>query len=100
LRRDYSDVRDIAGGYVRLLDAAPAGAVVNLCSGAAPTLGELLAIMAAGAPVQTAVNPAWLRDNDPREIRGTTARAGALGWGVTTPIARTLRDLRRSMRDS
>jgi nucleoside-diphosphate-sugar epimerase len=97
LRRDYTDVRDIARGYLCLLDQAPQGAVVNLCSGAAPTLGELLSLMAGDEPVETAPNPAWFRDHDPREIRGDAARARALGWEASTTMAQTLRALRRSL---
>jgi GDP-4-dehydro-6-deoxy-D-mannose reductase len=96
LRRDYSDVRDIAGGYLHLLDHAPGGTVVNLCSGVAPSLGELLQTMAGRGGARTLANPAWFRDHDPAEIRGCPARASALGWTTTTPMAQTLADLRGS----
>lgn len=94
LRRDYCDVRDIARGYLHLLDHAQPGAVVNLCSGRAPSLGALLQLMAGAAPVEAAPNPAWFREHDPPEIRGDPSRAAALGWHPRIPLARTLEDLR------
>lgn len=96
LRRDYSDVRDIADGYIHLLDRAPGGTTVNLCSGVAPSLGELLRTMAGPRGASTVANPAWFRAHDPPEIRGCPARAASLGWTTRTPIARTLAELRAS----
>lgn len=97
LRRDYSDVRDIAAGYVWLLGHAAAGETVNLCSGRAPTLRALLDQLAPDG-VTAMQNPAWLRAHDPAEIRGCPERAARLGWRVSTPMATTLADLRASLR--
>ena len=98
LRRDYTDVRDIARGYVHLLDHAPPSDTVNLCSGHAPTLRTLLYAMAGPSGIETERNPAWTRPDDPAEIRGCPRHAAALGWTATTPIETTLADLRATFR--
>lgn len=97
LRRDYSDVRDIAAGYALLLGRADAGEIVQLCSGEAPTLAELLALLAGGTlpPVET--GPQRLRPADVPELRGSPARASALGWKRRYSLSQTLSDLARSI---
>jgi nucleoside-diphosphate-sugar epimerase len=96
LRRDYSDVRDIVAGYVHLLRTAPPGAIVNLCSGRAPTLREMLALLNGGRSPRTETDPNRLRPGDVQELRGDPSVALALGWRPRIGLAETLRDLRQT----
>jgi nucleoside-diphosphate-sugar epimerase len=86
--RDFLDVRAVAVAYVRLLEAAPAGAVLNLCSGHACTLAEVLAMMAeiAGYAIEVRVNPAFVRSHEVRRLVGSDARLRAC-IGALPPIA-------------
>ncbi len=93
LRRDYSDVRDIVAGYLRIVDHAAPGAVLNLCSGDAPTLATLLRLINGGSPPRVVVDAARLRDSDPKELRGDPSRARALGWIPTRSLQQSLADL-------
>ncbi|HVB84308.1 MAG TPA: NAD-dependent epimerase/dehydratase family protein [Rhodanobacteraceae bacterium] len=74
--RDFLDVRAVAMAYARLLARAPAGAVLNLCSGRAYTLAEVLAMMAeiAGYAIEVRVNPAFVRSHEVRRLVGSAAR--------------------------
>lgn len=93
LRRDYADVRDIAEGYIALSERAVSGAVVNLCTGRAPRLADLIALMAGHAPLTLHVQPDRLRAGDPPVLRGDPAKAQALGWTARRPLSGALRGL-------
>ncbi len=95
LRRDYTDVRDIARGYRVLLERAEAGRVVHLCSGAAPTLGEMLTGLAGDDTIEVIADPARMRAGDAVEMRGDPAEAEALGWRREIGPAQMLADLRK-----
>src|SRR5439155_6591868 len=41
--RDFSDVRDVAAGYVALLERGRSGEVYNLCSGSGVSIAEVIA---------------------------------------------------------
>jgi nucleoside-diphosphate-sugar epimerase len=75
VERDFTDVRDVADVYVRLLDAAPGG-VLNICSGRAVSLREVLAMAQeiSGQRLEVRVNPAFVRANEVRRLRGDNAR--------------------------
>jgi nucleoside-diphosphate-sugar epimerase len=98
LRRDYTDVRDVAAGYVRFAEVAPAGAVLNLCRGEAPTLRELIRQMAGGEMPEVFEDPSRFRADDPPEIRGDPGRARALGWAPRISLDQSTADLVRSFR--
>jgi nucleoside-diphosphate-sugar epimerase len=92
--RDFSDVRVVAASYRRLLAAAPAGQVFNVCSGIGHSLGEALDLMAgiAGYAIDVHVNPAFLRANEVARLVGSNARlAAAIGTLTSPPLVETLR---------
>lgn len=92
--RDFSDVRDIARAYAAIVAARPSGMVVNLCSGVAHTLDEVLAMLTeiAGYTIEVRVNPEFVRTNEVKRLVGTNARLRALtGFVPTIPLADTLR---------
>jgi nucleoside-diphosphate-sugar epimerase len=95
--RDFSDVRQVAASYRRLL-AAPtgttAGRAFNICSGQAWSLGEVLDLMAdiAGYRINVHVNPAFVRANEVVRLVGDHRRlASVIGAPDPVPLADTLR---------
>ena len=73
--RDFSDVRDVARAYAAIVTRAPAGETVNICSGNAYTLGEVLEMMAqiAGYAIEVRVNPSFVRANEVKRLVGSNA---------------------------
>jgi len=94
IARDFSDVRMVANSYRRLLAAAPAGEIFNVCSGRSATLESLIDTMSdiAGYRIEVHVNPAFVRANDVLTLTGSNARlAEAIGPVEPTPLVDTLR---------
>ncbi|HJU08957.1 MAG TPA: NAD-dependent epimerase/dehydratase family protein [Rhodanobacteraceae bacterium] len=91
--RDFSDVRDVARVYAALVAAAPAGRVINICSGVAHSLKDVLESMTeiAGHSIEVKVNPAFVRNNDVMRLVGSTARLRQLlGMSPAIPLRQTL----------
>lgn len=94
IARDFSDVRTVAQSYRRLLAAAPAGQVFNVCSGQSYSLESVIDMMCdiAGYRIDVQVNPAFVRANDVLTLTGDHARlAGVIGAVETIPLVETLR---------
>lgn len=92
--RDFSDVRWVAEVYCRLLEVAPAGEVLNICSGRPLTLDFLLQSMGhiAGYTIQVQVNPAFVRKNEVKSQFGDNSKLiGTIGPVAAPPILDTLR---------
>ena len=92
--RDFSDVRDVARAYAAIVAKAPAGETINICSGIAHSLGEVLGMMAkiAGCAIEVRVNPAFVRANEVKRLVGSNARLRALmGFIPSIPMEETLR---------
>ncbi|QSX73644.1 GDP-mannose 4,6-dehydratase [Lysobacter arenosi] len=71
--RDFSDVRAVAGAYARLIQAPDAiGQVVNVCSGTAHSLREVISLCETltGHSIRVDVNPAFVRASEVRMLRG------------------------------
>lgn len=93
--RDLSDVRDIAAGYVALLEHGVAGDVYHLCRGVGVRLADLVAELVAMSrvPVRIEVDPERFRPADVPYLVGDPARVTAqTGWRVQRPLAQTLVD--------
>lgn len=91
--RDFSDVRDVARAYAALVERAPTGAVVNICSGIASSLDNVLGMMAeiAGYVSEVRVNPAFVRANEVNRLVGSNAELQRLvGMRPATPFTETL----------
>lgn len=91
--RDFGDVRSVARYYRRLVEVAPAGATLNLCSGVAHSLNDVLDMMAeiAGYRIKVSVNPAFVRANEVVRLVGSRERLTAtLGDESLIPLADTL----------
>lgn len=82
--REFMDVRAVGWAYRRLLQTEGHGDTFNLCTGAAHSLRQVLAMMAqiAGYPIEVRVNPAFVRDNEIQRLQGDstllTQRVGPL----------------------
>lgn len=96
--RDFSDVRDMAAAYIRLLEHAPdgnvTGKVFNVGSGRTYSLREVIERVQAisGHRMDVHVNPAFVRANEVRTLRAdTTALEQAIGEWRGHPLDDTLR---------
>ncbi|MES2403715.1 MAG: NAD-dependent epimerase/dehydratase family protein [Pseudomonadota bacterium] len=92
--RDFSDVRDVARAYAAIVAKAPAGETINICSGVAHSLGDVLDMMAeiAGYAIEVHVNPAFVRGNEVKRLVGSNAKLQALaGFAPVIPLDETLR---------
>lgn len=92
--RDFSDVRAVAQAYCRLLECPGAiGRTVNICSGRLHSLREILALVGSlgGHEMDVRVNPAFVRRNEVRRMRGDDALlTGLIGPLGMPPIEQTL----------
>ncbi|KVM58728.1 epimerase [Burkholderia gladioli] len=92
--RDFSDVRDVAAVYVRLVEAAPIGETFNVCSERACSLKEVLAMLAriAGYVIDVTVDPRFVRGNEVKILKGSRAKLRErIGELPVTPLEETLR---------
>lgn len=70
--RDFSDVRDVARIYRTLLQGPPEQSVVNICSGIATSLKDILHMCQdiTGHDMSVEMNPAFLRANEVKTLMG------------------------------
>ncbi|CAH1746762.1 UDP-glucose 4-epimerase [Thauera humireducens] len=92
--RDFSDVRAVAQAYRRLLETCPTGETVNVCSGKAHSLREVIAMAEGicGHSIQVQVNRALVRASEVKTLCGdaTKLRSTIAEW-ATPPLEDTLR---------
>jgi GDP-4-dehydro-6-deoxy-D-mannose reductase len=91
--RDVSDVRDIAAGYVALLERGLSGTVYNLCAGEGSSVAELIALLRSLAriPLRARIDPARRRAHDVDRLVGDATRACRdTGWKPRIPLLDTL----------
>jgi GDP-4-dehydro-6-deoxy-D-mannose reductase len=97
--RDFLDVRDVCAAYIACIarrDDLAAGTIVNIASGQARRIGDIVTELAALAGVDLSVNvdAARVRTTDIRLARGDASRAHSLlGWSPAIPWSQTLRDV-------
>lgn len=82
--RDYSDVDDVVAAYLALLAGDVRSDVLNICSGRAISLLEIISMMneIAGYEIEVRVNPEFVRENEVSKLVGSPARLRSL---VTLP---------------
>lgn len=100
--RDFSDVRDVAAGYVALLERGRTGEAYNLCSGSGSSIAEVIAILRTHARVALRVHsdPALRRAVDVERIVGSHERATRdAGWVPRIPLDATLGTLLEDWRN-
>jgi GDP-6-deoxy-D-talose 4-dehydrogenase len=78
--RDFSDVRDVAEIYRRMMNTDAVSEVVNVCAGRAYSLRYAIEALRqmTGHPLEVRVNPAFVRPNDPKLVRGSTKKLDSL----------------------
>ncbi len=94
--RDFLDVRDVCAAYRLCLEAELApGTILNIASGTARRVGDVLdaLIAAAGVAVEVRADPARMRPSDIPRAQGDAGRLRALGWAPAIPWEQTLRDV-------
>lgn len=92
--RDFLDVRDVVRAYAALMQAGQAG-VVNVCSGEAVRMQDVLDMLCAQSPVAIPIlsDPARMRPADIPVSVGDPAHLHALvGTWPRVPLAQTLRE--------
>jgi GDP-4-dehydro-6-deoxy-D-mannose reductase len=96
LKRDFTDVRDVAEAYAVLLEKGARGEIYNVCSGVSYGLRALLEKMCAAARVapEIRVEQTRIRPVEARDVRGDPAKIERdTGWRARTPIEATLESL-------
>jgi GDP-4-dehydro-6-deoxy-D-mannose reductase len=95
-RRDLTDVRDIVGSYVLLMEKGRAGEVYNLGSGHAHSMTEILQRLLRLAGVRCELRPRndLLRDAETAWLCADASKAGReLGWAPQIALEKTLTDI-------
>lgn len=93
VRRDYSDVRNVATAYRKLVESPEAKGEVNVCSGNAYSVHEVLEMMSeiSGHTLSVVVNPAYVRENEVKTLYGDPTKLRSLiGSWETPPLQETL----------
>jgi nucleoside-diphosphate-sugar epimerase len=83
--RDFSDVRDVAAVYAALLDGRSIGGeTVNICSGRAIALGDIIDMCRSitGHNLDVVVNPAFVRADEVKTLKGDPSRLENLLGGL------------------
>jgi GDP-6-deoxy-D-talose 4-dehydrogenase len=91
--REFSDVRTVAKIYLKLVEAAPVGQVVNICSGQAFSLSEVLELAQklAGREIQVKTNPAFVRENEVKTLLGDPTKLhSVIGDWEKIPLEKTI----------
>lgn len=94
--RDFSDVRDVVDAYMGLLRSSTSGIRVNVCSGRATALREVIALMEdiAGYRIDVQINPAFVRANEIKVLRGENSLLKELtGQTPQRSLESTLKDM-------
>lgn len=97
--RDFLDVRDVCAAYVACIarrDELEPGTILNLASGQARRVGDVLVDLAALAGVEVTVNVdvSRVRETDIRRACGDASRAQALlNWKPAIAWTQTLQDI-------
>lgn len=91
--RDIGDVRDVAAGYVALLERGRTGGVYNLCTGEGVSVAEIIAQLRtlARVPMRSRMDPERQRSRDVERLVGSHARVTAeTGWAPRISLLDTL----------
>ena len=74
--REFGDVRTVATIYRKLIEDCPTGETLNVCTGQAYSLKEVIALCEklTGHNIEIKVNPEFVRENEVRELKGDNRR--------------------------
>lgn len=90
--RDFSDVKDIAKGYILLMEKGKIGETYNLGSGLGYSIQEMLNILTklAKKPIEVKIDPTKFRQLDTAQVVANNSKIKKLGWQPTADIKKTL----------
>ena len=97
--RDFLDVRDVCRAYLACIahsDLLAPGTILNLASGEAHRIGDVLNDLCdmAGVEIKIEVDGSRVRETDLRLSCGDATRASQmLGWSPAIPWSQTLRNV-------
>jgi GDP-4-dehydro-6-deoxy-D-mannose reductase len=96
-RRDFVHPEDAASGFEAAMRSGAPGAVYNMASGEARSIGEALSLLvaASGLVVRIEEDPERLRPADIPMLRGDGSRLRALGWRPRRSLEEAIEDLWR-----
>jgi nucleoside-diphosphate-sugar epimerase len=92
--REFGDVRTVAEIYRKLIERCPAGNTLNVCTGHAYSLREVISLCEkiTGHKIEIRVNPEFVRDNEVRELKGDNGRLkSVIGEWTSRSLEETLR---------
>ena len=95
-QRDWTDVRDMVGGYLAAVQKCDPGEVYNICSGKAVKVADMLNLLLSYSKmkVETKEDPARMRPSDvPVLIGDNTKFVQKTGWKPEIPFEKTMEDL-------
>lgn len=86
--REFNDVRDVVHAYRKLIEAAPVGQTVNVCSSSLVSLRDALALASelTGHSLNVSINSAFVRPNEVLKLGGdaTLLKTFVPGWHPRT----------------
>jgi GDP-4-dehydro-6-deoxy-D-mannose reductase len=90
--RDFIDVRDGVRGMMSLLESGQPGQPINICTGTAYKISEILEMLIdiAGINVSVEADPALMRPSDEPLLLGDNSKLRALGWERKYTMRETL----------
>jgi GDP-4-dehydro-6-deoxy-D-mannose reductase len=96
-KRDYTDVRDVAKAYVKLISSQELNhGIYNVCTGKSVSGEEILAKLLAElklTDIQPQVDESLFRPSDTPELYGDNSRLkNDTGWDPQIPIEQTIKD--------
>jgi GDP-4-dehydro-6-deoxy-D-mannose reductase len=93
--RDFIDVRDGVRAMMLLLEKGRPGQAVNICTGRAYKISEVLAMLLeiSGLHVEVVQDPTLLRACDEPLLLGDNSKIKALGFVQHYPLEETLREV-------
>jgi GDP-4-dehydro-6-deoxy-D-mannose reductase len=92
--RDFLDVEDVIGAYVRLLEPGVPAGVYNVASGTGTRIRDLLDLLLAQSEVRPEVETDEARWRPADTSVGSAERlAKATGWAPEIPLQETLKNL-------
>lgn len=94
VRRDFSDVRDVARAYEAILNSDMQSETVNICSGVSYSIDQILGDLQsiAGYDIDVQVDPDLVRANEIDELRGSNEKLfDRTGFQPSISLPETLR---------
>jgi GDP-4-dehydro-6-deoxy-D-mannose reductase len=90
--RDFVDVRDSAAAMMLLLERGRPGDPMNVCTGTAHRISDILEMLIeiSGVAVKVVEDPALLRPSDEPLLLGDNRKLKALGWAPQYTMRQTL----------